>query len=69
MKRTVAAVAVLVLLACSEVPDPPPSPTPTSVFYADCEEVKAAGKAPLSTDDPGYRIGLDRDRDGVACDD
>jgi hypothetical protein len=29
--------------------------------------VRAAGKAPLYRGDPGYRAGLDRDDDGVAC--
>jgi hypothetical protein len=29
--------------------------------------VRAAGKAPLRRGDPGYRAGLDRDDDGIAC--
>ncbi|MFL6741120.1 MAG: excalibur calcium-binding domain-containing protein, partial [Sphingomicrobium sp.] len=29
--------------------------------------VRAAGKAPLYSDDPGYRIGMDGDGDGIAC--
>ncbi len=39
----------------------------TSVSYANCDAVRAAGKAPLYTGDPGYSTKLDRDRDGVAC--
>jgi Excalibur calcium-binding domain len=35
--------------------------------YADCEAVRAAGKAPLHKGDPGYSKALDRDGDGVAC--
>ncbi|MGX7678348.1 excalibur calcium-binding domain-containing protein [Jatrophihabitans sp. DSM 45814] len=53
-------------------PAPPVQPTtaappPTDVYYANCAAVRAAGKAPLHTGDPGYRSGLDRDSDGVAC--
>jgi hypothetical protein len=39
-----------------------------SVYYANCSEARAAGAAPLSRSDPGYRRALDRDNDGVACD-
>jgi hypothetical protein len=39
----------------------------TEVYYANCAAVKAAGKAPLLRGQPGYRAGLDRDNDGVAC--
>ena len=38
------------------------------VSYANCDEVRAAGKAPLRTGDPGYSSKLDRDGDGAACD-
>ena len=44
-----------------------PAPTPKSVYYANCSEARAAGAAPLYVGDPGYRSGLDRDKDGVAC--
>jgi hypothetical protein len=37
------------------------------VYYANCTEVRAAGKDPLRRGDPGYRSALDRDNDGVAC--
>ncbi|WP_075662236.1 excalibur calcium-binding domain-containing protein [Streptomyces acidiscabies] len=37
------------------------------MYYADCDEARAAGAAPLHRGDPGYRSGLDRDGDGVAC--
>ncbi|KAA9166937.1 hypothetical protein FPZ12_001085 [Amycolatopsis acidicola] len=47
----------------------PPStkPGPDRTYYEDCEEVRAAGKAPLYLWQPGYRPGLDRDHNGVAC--
>jgi hypothetical protein len=40
---------------------------PEEVYYANCTAVKAAGVAPIRTGDPGYRSGLDRDGDGIAC--
>ncbi|WP_091556204.1 excalibur calcium-binding domain-containing protein [Micromonospora pattaloongensis] len=41
--------------------------SPRSVYYRNCDAVRAAGKAPLRRGAPGYRAGLDRDGDGVAC--
>jgi hypothetical protein len=38
-----------------------------SVTYAGCNEVRAAGKAPLYAGQPGYREDMDGDSDGVAC--
>jgi len=38
----------------------------TTVDYASCGDVRAAGKAPLHRGDPGYSTKLDRDGDGVA---
>ncbi|KDN16755.1 excalibur calcium-binding domain-containing protein [Amycolatopsis rifamycinica] len=53
---------------------PPPPPVEAteeapaqSVYYANCSAAKAAGAAPLYRGEPGYRSGLDRDGDGVAC--
>ncbi|KQH78847.1 deoxyribonuclease [Mycobacterium gordonae] len=51
-------------------PVPAPVPVPTSgssVYYPDCKAVRNAGAAPLYAGQPGYRPGLDRDGDGVAC--
>jgi hypothetical protein len=53
----------------------PDTPTPTTltptstsdVYYANCDAVRAAGSAPLYRGQPGYRSGLDRDDDGIAC--
>ena len=43
-------------------------PSPSSdLYYVNCHSVRAAGKAPLLVGEPGYRTGLDRDADGVAC--
>ncbi len=54
----------------STVPDSPASTAPSStasVYYASCSEARSAGAAPLFRNSPGYRPGLDRDGDGVAC--
>ena len=47
--------------------EPAPAQAPASVYYANCSEARAAGAAPLYQGDPGYRPGLDRDKDGIAC--
>lgn len=38
-----------------------------SVYYANCAAARAAGAAPIRRGEPGYRSGLDRDNDGIAC--
>jgi hypothetical protein len=46
------------------------SPAPTTgstVYYPNCKAACAAGAAPIRAGEPGYRPGLDRDGDGVAC--
>lgn len=42
-------------------------PARPSVYYKNCDAVRAAGAAPLHRGDPGYRSELDRDGDGIAC--
>jgi hypothetical protein len=37
------------------------------VYYSGCNEVRAAGKAPLHQGDPSYRPEMDGDGDGIAC--
>jgi hypothetical protein len=44
-----------------------PTAVEESVYYAGCNEVRAAGKAPLHVGEPGYRSGMDGDGDGIAC--
>ncbi|HGH7180703.1 excalibur calcium-binding domain-containing protein [Bacillus luti] len=45
------------------------APAPkVNITYSNCDEVKAAGKAPIHADEPGYSKKLDRDGDGIACD-
>lgn len=52
--------------ATEEPTEPPPAP-PAEVYYANCSEARAAGAAPIRRGEPGYRSGLDRDDDGLAC--
>lgn len=44
-----------------------PADPSVDVYYQNCDEVRRAGQAPLHRGDPGYRSGLDRDDDGLAC--
>ncbi|MEU0659215.1 excalibur calcium-binding domain-containing protein [Streptomyces lavendulocolor] len=39
-----------------------------SVYYANCTAARAAGAAPVHRGEPGYASHLDRDNDGVGCD-
>ena len=51
-------------------PAPPPASgpgAPPSVYYEDCDAVRAAGAAPIRVGDPGYSPELDPDGDGVGC--
>ncbi|CAM3433946.1 Excalibur calcium-binding domain-containing protein [Deinococcus saxicola] len=41
---------------------------PGNVFYASCAALRAAGAAPIRLGKPGYRTGLDSNRNSVACD-
>ncbi|MFR9796068.1 excalibur calcium-binding domain-containing protein [Streptomyces sp. MS06] len=50
-----------------EVTGPQPRPSGPSPSYENCDEVRAAGAAPLHWWEPGYAPHLDRDGDGVAC--
>lgn len=52
------------------LPDAPADGSPggsASAYYPNCAAARAAGVAPLRVGDPGYRSGLDRDGDGIAC--
>lgn len=53
-------------LESSEAPSASPEQD-QNVYYANCTAVRAAGKAPLYSGEPGYRYQLDRDNDGIAC--
>lgn len=68
-------------IVCPEsVPEATPDPTPVyvtptvtpvtppvTVYYDNCDAVRAAGAAPIRLGEPGYGRHLDRDGDGVGC--
>jgi len=63
-----AASTVATLPATQPAPAPAPVPVPpASVYYANCDAVRAAGAAPIHRGDPGYASRLDRDGDGIGC--
>ncbi|MEO7588612.1 MAG: excalibur calcium-binding domain-containing protein [Arachnia sp.] len=50
------------------VAQPKPKAEPASdAYHKNCAAARAAGAAPLRRGEAGYRAGLDRDNDGVAC--
>lgn len=57
----------------STTPDPtgtagdPTNDTDAAALYENCAAVRDADAAPLYATDPGYRLDLDSDGDGVAC--
>jgi hypothetical protein len=47
----------------------PTTPAASStVYYQNCNKARRAGAAPLHPGDPGYRAKLDKDGNGIACD-
>ena len=36
-------------------------------YWGGCNSARAAGTAPIYAGEPGYREGMDRDLDGIAC--
>lgn len=48
-------------------PAPQPTPPPIDVSFKNCQQVRAAGRAPIHAGQPGYGRHLDRDGDGIAC--
>lgn len=50
---------------------PPPTyatpPSQPSVYYRNCSAARAAGAAPVYAGQPGYGSHLDRDNDGIGC--
>jgi len=68
-----ACVEALVPVPVTTAPVPVTSPAPvlqpaaSATYYANCDDARARGAAPVYADDPGYRAGLDRDSDGIGC--
>ncbi len=48
-------------------PEPTRDTADENVSYANCAAVRAAGAAPIHAGEPGYSRRLDRDGDGVGC--
>ncbi|WP_285635329.1 excalibur calcium-binding domain-containing protein [Lentzea sp. NBRC 102530] len=69
------------VLETSTPPPPPPPPatttttkkpptttqTPKPTYFATCDDARRAGAAPLYWGQPGYRVELDENRNGIAC--
>lgn len=56
------------LYAAPEPAPAAPEPAPQqNVYFANCTEARNAGAAPVHVGDPGYASHLDRDGDGVGC--
>lgn len=66
----VAAAIALGIAGAPVVHAAPSTTSPTTgatVYYPNCAMACADGVAPIYRGQPGYRPGLDRDNDGVAC--
>jgi hypothetical protein len=48
-------------------PTQPAAQQPQAPYYANCDDARAQGKAPVHSTDPGYRPELDSDHDGIGC--
>jgi hypothetical protein len=64
---TSAASTTAAAAAAPAAPAATPAAVESKVYYAGCNEVRDLGKAPLYRGQPGYRIGMDGDNDGIAC--
>ena len=45
----------------------PANPVRSGTYFRNCKEARAAGAAPLRRGQPGYRVEMDGDGDGIAC--
>ena len=39
----------------------------SGVYFKNCKEARSKGYSNIKKGEPGYRPGLDRDKDGIAC--
>lgn len=54
-------------IACEGTAAVDSSPSGNDPYYATCDDARAAGVAPISRGDPGYRSALDPNGNGSAC--
>lgn len=54
-------------IAPSHTPQPTQAPQSSNVYYANCTAARAAGVTPIYRGQSGYAPHLDRDNDGIAC--
>ena len=66
-KRVSTTKTVRVAAAAEPAPFVDKPDAPPDVYYDNCTEARDAGVTPLYRGDPGYASHLDRDKDGVAC--
>jgi Excalibur calcium-binding domain len=66
MKRSASAATVAGILLL--VPVIAAGPASADTYYPSCKAALAAGQSNIHRGEPGYRPALDRDHDGVACD-
>ena len=53
--------------ASADTVSPATAPTADTVYYPGCNAARAAGAAPIYRGQPGYRVEMDGDLDGIAC--
>ena len=66
LRAAVVAGAIAVGIAAAPIANATPFTT-DDVYYPNCDAARDADAAPSYQGQPGYRPGLDRDGDGIAC--
>ncbi|WP_156747999.1 excalibur calcium-binding domain-containing protein [Mycobacterium sp. 1465703.0] len=44
-----------------------PSASRLAIYYKKCADAHPDGRCDIPEDDPAYRLGLDKDHNGIAC--
>jgi hypothetical protein len=64
---TVTAIGAAQTATASPNSGPSTQSSSSDAYYPNCAAARKAGVAPIRQGQPGYRSGLDRDGDGIAC--
>ena len=64
---TILGAIALYLVLANFLPWLPSMALESGPYYRNCDAARAAGVAPIYRGQPGYRLPLDRDGDGIAC--